>query len=88
MGYFANRKQRVVLNSQVSTQEDISVEIPQGSVLDPLLFIIYINDLPDEMNSICKIFADDTSLFSKVYDSLRSKNELTFGHDKVNEWTF
>ena len=40
--------------------------VPQGYVLSPILFLIYINDLPVEIKSICKIFADDTSLFSKV----------------------
>ena len=39
----------------------------QGSVLGPLLFLIYINGFPDRINSLCKMFADDTSLFSKVY---------------------
>ena len=41
--------------------------IPQGSVLGPLLFLIYINDLPDGINSLSKKFADDLSLFSNVY---------------------
>ena len=49
--------------------------IPQGSVLGPLLFLIYINDLPDGINSLCKIFADDKSLFSKVYDILSNLND-------------
>ena len=51
-------------------------EIPQGSVLGPLLFLIYINDLPDGINSLCKIFADNTSLFSKVYDINKSVSNL------------
>ena len=43
--------------------------MPEGSVLGPLLFLIYINDLPNSLKSICKIFADDTSLFSKIKDT-------------------
>ena len=46
--------------------------IPQGSVLGPLLFLIYINDFLDGINSLCKIFPEDTSLFSKVYDMHKS----------------
>ena len=46
--------------------EKIFAGIPQESVLGPLFFLIYINDLPDELTSLCKIFADDASLFSKV----------------------
>lgn len=40
--------------------------VPQGSVLGPFLFLIDINDLPNRIEAICKIFTDDTSLFSKV----------------------
>ena len=61
--YLENREQRVVLNGQTSEWRKIKSGVPQGSVLGPLLFLIYINDLPDGITSICKIFADDTSLF-------------------------
>ena len=51
--------------------------IPQGSVLGTLLFLIYISDLHDGRKALCKIFADDTSLFSKVYD-LEKKSDWIY----------
>ena len=57
---------------------------PQRSVLVPLLFLIYINDIPDGINSLCKIFADDTSLFSKVYDIQKSARKLTDELEKIS----
>ena len=66
--YLHNRKQRVVLNGQSSDWRKTNSGVPEGSVLGPLLFLIFINDLPDGQTSIYKIFADDASLFSKVYD--------------------
>ena len=66
--YLKNRKQRVVLNGQTSEWKDISAGVPQGSVLGPLLFLIYINDLPDGLISNAKLFADDTSIFSVIND--------------------
>ena len=62
--YLTNRQQRVLLNGRTSKLTNILAGVPQGSVLGPLLFLIYINDLPDGLKSICKIFADDTSLYS------------------------
>ena len=78
--YLENREQRVVLNGQTSEWRKIMSGVPQGSVLGPLLFLIYINDLPDGINSLCKIFADNTSFFSKVYDihKLASKLKMTW----------
>ena len=84
--YLENREQRVVLNGQTSDWKKINSGVPQGSVLGPLLFLIYINDLPDGITSICKIFADDTSLFSKVLDINESANKLNTDLEKITKW--
>ena len=62
--------------------------VPQGSVLRPLLFLIYINELPDGINSLCKIFTDDTYLFSKVYDTNKSLSELNADLEKISYWAY
>ena len=77
--YLSNRRQRVVLNGKLSEWESILAGVPQGSVLGPLLFLIYINDLEHGILSRIKFFADDTSLYSIVEDPIRSALELN--HD-------
>ena len=67
--FLKERKQRVVLNGQVSTWKNINAGVPQGSILGPLLFLIYINDLTEGLTTNVKLFADDTSLFSVVHDT-------------------
>ena len=62
--------------------------VPQGSVLGPLFFLIYINDLPDGINSLCKIFPDDTSLFSKVYDINKSASKRNDDLEKISYWAY
>ena len=73
--YLKDRQQRVLLNGQTSSWKNVLAGVPQGSVLGPLLFLIYINDLSDGLTSICKIFADDTSLFSKAINKEKSEIE-------------
>ena len=74
--YLSGRLQRVVLNGQTSSWRTVLAGVPQGSILGPLLFLIYINDLPDNLKSNAKLFADDTSLFTIVKDNNESANVL------------
>ena len=66
--FLNNPHQRVVLNGKSSICSPITAGVPQGSVLSLLLFLIYINDLVDNISSEAKLFADYTSLFTVVYD--------------------
>ena len=61
--YFSNRFQRVLLNDQESSWLPIKARVPQGSILGPLLFLAYINDLPDGLNSTAKLFAEIRHFF-------------------------
>ena len=63
--YLHNGQQRVVLNGQTSNWASVNAGVPQGSVLGPLLFLIYINHLPNGLKSNARLFADDTSIFQK-----------------------
>ena len=86
--YLHNRKQRVVLNGQTSDWAEIKAGVPQGSVLGPLLFLVYINDLPEGLQTNAKLFADDTSIFSTVNDVNASYNELNNDLVEINKWAF
>ena len=74
--FLNERKQRVILNGQFSTWKNVSAGVPQGSILGPLLFLIYINDLTEGLSTNAKLFADDTSLFSVIHDTQTSANNL------------
>ena len=86
--FLRNRKQRVVLNGQCSSWADVNAGVPQGSILGPLLFLIYINDLSDGLKSECKLFADDTSLFSVVNDINTSASDLNEDLEKIGNRVF
>ena len=63
-----DRKQRVVVNGKLSSWCLVLSGIPRGSVLGPILFVIFINDLPDQIRSTVKIFADDTKIFRALHE--------------------
>ena len=61
--YLLCRRQRVVINGQASKWAYVQAGVPQGSILGPLLFLIYINDIVNELRASVRLFADDTSLY-------------------------
>ena len=74
--FLANRQQRVVLNGKSSCLSSITPGVPHGFVLGPLFFLICFNNLVDNVSSEAKLFADDTYLFTVVYDVDVAANKL------------
>ena len=86
--FLTNRKQRVALNGQSSSWTNVKAGVPQGSILGPLLFLIYNNDLAHGLTSNTKLFADDTSLFSVIHDSVITTSELNSDIFRIKQWAF
>ena len=78
--FLSNRKQRVVIKGESSDWTDVTSGIPQGSVLGPILFLVYINDLPGAIKGLMKIFADD----AKVYYEIESIDIPQLMQDDLN----
>ena len=84
--FLNERKQQVVLNRQFSTWKSVNAGVPQGSILSPLLFLIYINDLTEGLSSNAKLFADDTFFFSVIHDIQTSANNLNKDLERISKW--
>lgn len=84
--YLLERKQRVSNEGFYSTWLDTSAGVPQGSVLGPYLFLLYINDIVDNISSNIRLFADDTSLFTVIEndDSIKILNNDVY---KIAKWS-
>ena len=85
--YLFNRKQRVVVAGQSSEWANINAGVPQGSVLGPLLFLIYINDLTDESISNPFIYADDAMLSKVVENADASAENLNDNLNRISHWS-
>ena len=84
--YLTNRSQFVKVNGFRSTLHYILYGVPQGSILGSLLFLIFINDLPDATTLFVKLFADDTFLCAQNTDFKLLESEVNIELDKVADW--
>ena len=86
--YLMDRKQKVVLDGFSSSFRATSSGVPQGSVLGPFLFLLYINDMPKDVSNNIRLFADDTSLYVIVDNDMKTAaNSLTIDLDKISKWS-
>ena len=85
--YLSQRRQRVVINGQSSDWVHILAGVPQGSILGPLLFLIYINDIVKHIGCSIRLFADDTSLYIIVNCPLQSAQLLNTDLQTISDWT-
>ena len=84
--YLHKRKQRVVINGVESTWAFLEAGVPQGSILGPLLFLVYVSDITDGIESDINLFADDTSLLQIVDDPTTSANTLNADLNRLHQW--
>ena len=82
----SNRKQRVVIPGACSEWVAITAGVTQGSILGPLLFLIYINDIIDAIHSHIRLFADDTSLYLIVDEPCVAATQLNSDLAKIHMW--
>lgn len=86
VSYLANRKQRVVLPGTESNWNFIHAGVPQGSILGPLLFLLYINDIVTDIGSNIRLFADDTSIYIIVDNPNTAAEILNTDLEKISQW--
>ena len=87
--YLENRSQFVLTNGIFSSTEKVTRGVPQGSVLGPLLFCIFINDLPLSISDplvSCDLFADDTTLHASANNVIHIQNSLQSGLNDISKW--
>ena len=87
--YLSNRTQQVVINNLSSSSGDVVCGVPQGSILGPLLFLLFINDLPLSLNNSpisVDLYADDTNLYSTALDKSSLEADLQKALDSVHTW--
>ena len=84
--FLNGRKQWVVLNGEFTTWKNVKAGVPQGAILAPLLFLIFINDLTEGFSSNAKLSEADTSLFFVIHDIQTSVNNLNKDLERISKW--
>ena len=85
--YLSNRKQAVVIAGEISSYQTIKAGVPQGSVLGPTLFLIYINDIVQSIKSTAKLFADDANFYLSLEDPKERAELLNGDLIRIAAWS-
>ena len=85
--YLKSRQQRVVIEGSCSSWKEVKAGVPQRSVLGPLLFLIYINDIQQNIDSDCFLFADDTMLLEEVFSPQSVAHSLNKDLNYISLWS-
>ena len=85
--FLGGRKQTVVLEGETSNSIPVTSGVPQGSVLGPILFLVYINDLPESITSQVRLFADDTAIYLTINDRQTDNTTLQKDLDTLQDWS-
>ena len=83
--FLGNRWLQVVLNGRSLQEYPVNEGVPQGSILGPTLFLLYINDLPDDVICDIAIYADDTTLYSKCDQATDLWQQLKLASELVSD---
>ena len=85
--YLTARRQKVIINGKESTLIEIYAGVPQGSILGPLFFLIFINDIVLEVGCTIKLFADDTSIYVIIDNPNIGALTLNYNLEKIHQWS-
>lgn len=86
--FLTGRMQRVQVNGKYSTWQEVVSGVPQGSVLGPLLFTLFVSDIPEITENFCSLFADDTKIFTAMYDNFdQCTSTLQQDLNRIHGWT-
>ncbi|MES9883011.1 MAG: reverse transcriptase family protein [Sedimenticola sp.] len=85
--YLSNRKQKVILPGVFSNWNQVTAGVPQGSILGPLLFLLYINDIVTDIHSSIRLFADDTSLYLIVDTPEITSDIINNDLETITNWS-
>ena len=83
--FLSSRTRQVVINGCSSAIQTVISRLPQGAVVEPLLFLLYINDIEETLNSTIRLFADDSAIYRKI-DSVEDAHILPKDLFRLQKW--